>query len=92
MSKEKPAPPASLMPGMDVEERRKFVESWNNVGWLTDPVRKTLEQKRKKLLAELLYPEIGASSLENQLLFSPTNDTDIKAEIRAIDFFLRMIP
>jgi len=81
MSDYKKSPLASMTTGMSEEERKEFVDSWRNATWLTDPLRKSLETTRKELLTNLIHT--GSSNI---------SDEELKAEIRSIDIFLRMIP
>jgi len=76
------SPLAGMTQGMSEEDRKEFVESWRNATWLCDPIRKVLTSKRDALSQELVYMN-GAETM---------SDEDLKAEIRAIDFFLRLIP
>jgi len=76
------SPLASMTSGMSEEDRKEFVESWRNATWLTDPIRKALTTKRTDLTKELVYMD-GVETM---------SDEDLKAEIRAIDYFLRLIP
>ena len=88
MPERKKNPPTFMLKGMTDEQRKDFTESWHNATWLTDKIKKNIEQHIKLLVAALVDGEVPCVIYDVDY----KNDDQLKSDIRAYTQLITFLP
>ena len=78
--------------GLTPSKREEFVNSWHNATWLTDPIRDALNHRKAELIDAIINDTPTGRSGLGYFDIGFNKKDELVAEIKVIDYFLRLIP